>query len=793
MRKIINFFACVLLSIQGYSQTITIAGKIVDENAKPVPFASVSIVKKSIAVAEKFSSEDGSFKLAIDSTGYYTIKVTHASYSDFTKEEQLNGLSADETIILRKKEKQLAAAVVTANKPFITKKVDRVVMNVNNNPLSSGKSSLELMNLAPGVFENDGEISINGNRGTRVMIDGKLLPLSGDALKNYLSNLRAEDIESIEVIAHPPAQYDAEGTGGLLNIILKRNRKAGFNGTINTNYIQGKYAGTSDGININYNKNKLTLFGSYSYNKTKAYENSSLVRDAGLAELSTSYSKIIHGEGSLVRAGGTYDIDKRQYVGVEYNGSFRKADFSLNSVANIVYPAEVDNQRSVGEFPFRNSSDYHNASFNYHLTMNKKGSELVILSDYTQNKLTSFSEAHSSLYDYKNTFLGDTSYGNKRPSNAKIITANVNYKDVISKTTSLSFGGKVSNTNIDNDAFNHFSENGKVQEATSQNFRYVYHENIYAGYINFNANVFKTDIQLGLRGEYTDLLGTLTQENNNQKNPRNYFNLFPSLFLKKNTGKSTSDYLTFNFSRRVQRPSFSSLNPYQFYVDNYTIAKGNPYLNPSFTNSLELAYTLKNKYTVSVFLDKQKSMIGEYLMSSPDSLISIDMPENFGSRTNYGMTFSLPFKIARWWQMTNNIIVRHESLEAHGYTITATPVELKTTQEFLLPKDFTFSANAFYYSRSISGNFLISNIGQIDVGLQKKLAQKKLTIKASANDIFGLRKMNAIVYYENGRMNFRSDRQWQTFTLTALYNFDLGKAFSAHKLEKSNTEEKSRL
>ena len=793
MRKFIYQLLCVFLSLPGSAQTITIAGKIVDENAKPVPFASISILKNSLPVAAKFSSEDGSFKVAIDSVGHYTIKVTHASYSDFTGEKQISGPLSDETIVLGKKEKELAVATVTASKPFLTKKIDRVVMNVSNSPLTGGKSALELMNLAPGVFENDGDISINGNPGTRVMINGKLFQLTGDALKSYLSNLRAEDIESIEVIAHPPAQYDAEGTGGLLNIILKKNRKAGLTGTANASYFQGKYPGTSDGMSLSYNKNKLTLFGSYSYTRAESYENSSLIREADFAELSTAYSKINHGEGSLVRGGGTYDIDKNQFIGVEYNGSFRQTSFSLNSIANINYPSPSDNQTSIGQFPFSTNSDYNNVSLNYHLSVNSKGSEFVILSDYTQNKITSVSGAQSTLYDYNHTFLSDTSYGNQRPSGAKIFTATANYKNVFSKATILNFGAKISNTNIDNTASNQYVENGKELEATWQNFKYVYNENILAGYLSFNTTVLKTDVQLGFRGEYTNLTGTLTQINNNQRNPSHYFNLFPTVFLKKNLNQSASDYLTFNFSRRVQRPPFSSLNPYQFYVDNYTIAKGNPYLVPSFTNSFELAYTLNNKYTVSVFLDKQKDMIGEYLMTSPDTLLSIDMPENFGSRTNYGLTFSIPIKVARWWQMQNNIIVRHESLATDGYTITATPVELKTTQEFLLPDAFTLSANAFYYSRNIAGNFLFRNMAQVDIGLQKKLMRNKLTLKATANDVLGLRKIDAIVYYSTGQMSFHSDRQWQTVNLTAIYNFDLGKAFSPHKLENSNTEEKNRL
>ncbi len=797
MRYIVILSFCMLLAKYGKAQGFSVSGKVTDESSKPVAFASIFIFKQNsphnTPIAGKITGEDGSFKLAIDSVGTYIIKATYTSYHDFTKEIQVKASINLETIVLREKDNQLNVVTVTAQVPVITKKIDRIVMNVQNNALAAGKSSLELMNLAPGVFVNDGKISINGNPGTRVMVNGKLLQLTGQDLTNYLSNLRAEDIQSVEVIAHPSAEYDAEGSGGLINIILKKNRKSGFNGSVNTSFIQGKYAGTSDGVSLNYNNNKLTLFGSYSYNKSEDYENSSFLRSTDGAQLSTTYNKINHYQGNLVRVGGTYDIDKNQYVGAEYNGSFRNTNSSLNSIADVVYPMEEDNQRLAGEFPVKGNSKYNNLSLNYHLRINGKGSELVILSDYTQNKITPISEAYNTIYDFKNDFVSDTSYGNRRPGNSRIFTADIHYKNVLSKIASLTFGAKISSTNIDNQASNYFVENGITQEAASQDFEYIYQEKIYAGYLNFNTSVLNTDIQIGLRGEHTDLVGTLTQENNDQRNPADYFNLFPSVFLKKNLNKSASDYLTFNFSRRVQRPPFSSLNPYQFYIDNYTVARGNPYLVPSFINSFELAYTLKNKYTASVFLDKQKDMIGEYLMTNSDTLLSIDIPKNFGNRTNYGLTFNVPIEIEKWWQMQNNITIRHESLSIQGYTIITSPLELQTTQEFSLPGNFTLSANAFYYSRETSGNIVLKNIAEIDLGLQKKLFQNKLTAKISANDLFKLRDINATVYYNGGTMLFKSDRQWQTVNLSLVYNFDLGKTFQTHKIENSNAEEKNRL
>ena len=797
MKQLTFIILLILLSsVSCFPQNI-ISGTVKDNEGTPVPYSTLRFYMGNNAKeikAEKIADSAGNYMVQVKETGDYSLAASSIGYRDTVIHFVVTSHAATDNVIMAKQENYLTNVVITAGPPpMITRKIDRVVMNVSDNPLATGKSSLELMNLAPGVFVNNGSISINGNSGTKVMVNGRLLQISGDDLINYLTNLRAEDIQSVEIIAHPPAQYDAEGTGGLINIILKKNKKAGFSGSANAGYVQGKYAGTNDGINLNFNKDKFTLFGSYYYNKLKSFENTFISRTGEGATLTTQTNRINHDVGNQIRLGGTYDINKNQYVGLEYNHSYSSGNFSYNSVTNVNYPDPAQNQKILGIFPFSRKGSYNNVGFNYHLNTDSAGSEFVLLSDYTQNKMTPISNATSSFYDYENNFLRDTAYQNETPNNAKIFTADAHYKKVFSKTTSFSLGAKLSNTNIDNMANYQFEKGGEFLENPSQDFEYVYHENIYAGYVNYDANVLKTDLQVGLRGEYTNLVGTLTQLNNNARNPNDYFSLFPSLFLKKNLNKEESDFLTFNYSRRIERPSFSDLNPYEFFVDNYTIARGNPYLVPSYINSYELAYTLHNKYSATAFLYQQRNMIGEYIVTNPDTLLTIDMRKNFGARYNYGVEFYIPLRVARWWQMQNDITVRYESLSAQGYAIKEPIYEFKTTQEFNLPKSFMISVSAFYFSKDISGSFLSKNLAQIDVGVQKKFFHNKLIAKAAANDIFGLRKLNAIGYYDGGTMVFKSNRQWQTFNLSLIYNFNLGKVFKTHTLERSNAEEKERL
>lgn len=447
----------------------------------------------------------------------------------------------------------------------------------------------------------------------------------------------------------------------------------------------------------------------------------------------------------------------------------------------------------MGIYPHDFNSTYNDIGLNYHLNTDKKGSDFAVLSDYLIYNRNSIAYAKSRFYDVKNDFLEDTAFKNSTPILSKIFTAEANYKKVFSENTSLSAGAKLTNTRINNRAHYQYLKKGAYIESSFQDFIYDYDEDIYAGYLNFNTEVLTTSMQLGLRGEYTNLTGTLTQLNNNAINSDKYFNLFPSIFLKKDVNKDKTNFFTFNYSRRIERPSYSDLNPYEFYADNYLVARGNPYLKPSFINSFSFAFTLKNSYSVTAFLDQQKDMIGEYILTNPDTLLTVDMRNNFGERYNYGLQFYVPVNVTPWWQMQNDATIRYESISAQGYSIKSPIYEINTTQEFSLPNDFMISADAFYYSKDIFGSFMARNILQIDIGVQKKFFHDKMIAKAAANDIFGLRTMKTIGYYDGGQMIFNSSRQWQTYSLSLIYNFDLGKAFKVQQLKSSNINEKNRL
>lgn len=798
MRYMVILLFTMILSKNGKAQSFSITGKVMDEGGKPIPFASIFVSKQNGTannrITGKMTAEDGSFKLTVDSAGIYILKATYTSYNDFTTEINVKAPVNLEAIVLSQKENQLALVSVTGQAPLITKKIDRLVMNVQNNALTAGKSSFELMNLAPGVFVNDGQISINGNPGTRVMVNGKILQLSGDDLKNYLNGLRADEIQSIEIIAHPPAEYDAQGSGGFINIVLKKQKAAGFNGSANAGYSQGRYASTNEGLQLNFKKDKLALFGSYSFDKTKDYEDSRLSRTINDSiKYRSQANRINNSTSHRVHSGGIYDIDSKQYVGLDYTGSFTSGTSPYNSAIDITYPDIRNSQNVNGSYPRSNSRNYNNIGLNYHITLDSVGSGFVFLYDYTHNDSKVFSSAQSNFYDYKDVFLRDTSFRNQTPSKAKINTIDTKYTKAFNKNSAVSIGAKFTASRISNSArYESFEDNVWVNEP-ALNYLYDYKENIIAGYMNYSVRFLNTDAQLGLRGENTRTEGNLITSNIDTK--RNYFNLFPTVFLKHSTNKDNSNYLTFYYGRRIERPSYNDLNPYETYADNYSIGRGNPYLNPSYTNSVELGFTLLNKYTITAAYDRQKDIIAQYAVQSPaDSLITIYTRQNFGKRTNAGITVYTPVSIRKWWSLNNNLSVQRQNISLQDIGIKKTIFSLQMNQVFTLPNQFSINLNGMYFSHIIMGNYLLDHIFTMDAGVQKKMLNNKLIAKVAMSDLFNSLKINGDIYYSNANIGrLEQKRQTQTVNLSLIYNFDLGKAFTVKKMESSNADERGRL
>jgi len=624
-----------------------------------------------------------------------------------------------------------------------------------------------------------------------------MLNFSGDDLKNYLQNLRSSDIQSIEIIAHPSAEYDAEGAGGIINIILKKNAKDGLNGYVGADYSigLGKYPGYNPYVGLTFKRDKLQLNATYFYAWQKEFQNISQERDlSDNGEYTSNSYSIQHRQSNNINVGATYDITDKQYIALSYTGQYGSFNDSENSITHIVYPSNTaNNTNSSGLFPSNSTTKYSDVGLNYHLQTDTMGSTFSIISDYAYNNRTGRSGTFSQTYDYKNALTNDTSFYFNYPSRTKIFTANAQYNKVFKSGTQLMVGGKASITNISNvNSYDIF--NGNIWNTDlAQGFNYLYKEKIFAGFANLSGKLLNIEYKIGLRGENSDIDGYLTGGAQDTAIHRNYFNLFPDVYFKRNLDKDGNNFLSLSYSRRISRPSYFELNPYKYYIDNYSVQSGNPYLNPQFTNSVELGYTLHGQYYFSLSYSYTQDVINQVIETNPNNAYMSIMRQNAGNNSVYVATFSIPVKITKWWTTSNNLLLTYTKAVAPEFDLKRGSFLVQTQQEIDFTPTFNFTFNGFYTPNVLQGNIITGHIAEVDAGFQKKFLKNKLVAKASVNDIFYTDNFKATSYYNDMTIRLNQKEQTRFLTLSLVYNFNWGKAFEAKEMKKSNSDEKNRL
>lgn len=798
MRTLILSLLFLLVAGMLNAQTNNIvSGKIVDHTNQPIAYATITLYANDTAqqpLLEKISSDSGTFSFEVNASKFF-LKVEQVGYKSYRQSFSDNANLNNLVIHLEVSDTKLEGVTVSSSskKPLISRKIDRVVMNVQDNALTAGKTAQELFKMAPGVFiNNSGDISLQGQSGVRVMVDGRLLQLSGDDLTNFLKSLRADDIQSLEIIPHPSAEYDA-GSSALINIIYKKNRKSGLNGSVASTYTQGRYASFNQNVQLNYKQNKLGLTGNYTYNNEKDFSN--YVEDRSYAKLDYVYhsrfDEISKANGNNFRFGATYDLTDKQYIGLEFSSNDGKSNYPMYSSTSLLYPDTSKSRLLNGVFGNENSRNYKNVNFNYNIKTDSIGSNLSVKADYTSNIAARNNSSFINTLYTTGTFEKDSSYRNRIPSDYKIWTSEIKYFQKLKNNYTLSGGAKFTSSNMKNDALFQYQQNNTWKDDKNQSYVYNYLEDIYAGFLNFNGTFLKTEFQTGLRMEYTSTKGELVTSNVVNKN--SYPGWFPSIFLKRGTDSAGQNYFTFAYNRQIRRPSYWQLNPFVTNVDAYTTAEGNPYLQPQFSNNYEIGFTLKDKYALTVGYHTYSNNIAQIMYPGADSISMIYRQANIEGFNSWTANLSLPVKIMKFWESNTTISAYTSDYKMPNYRNKKTTVLFQTSHNIQLPWDLKFSVDGYYTTPLIQGNYNIAGFGGFDLGLQKTFFDKKLTANIAVNDVLYSQKTDLRINYQNYSSHSFQKYQSRTVAITLRYNFNVGKKITMKKIESSSKEEQQRL
>lgn len=794
-----------LFSLNTYAQqksTATISGSVVDQQQKPLDYTTVSFLKAKDSALVKGALTDGKgqYKITGVLTGQYLVSVSMIGYQkSFSKPFTLNQANdvAVEKLVLLAGNTMLKGVSVVGQKALIERKADRTVLNVENSVLAAGNSAMEILEKAPGVtIDKDDNISLKGKQGVTVMLDGKLTYLSSAQLATLLRSTDGNTIQSIEIITNPSAKYDAAGNSGIINIKLKKNKSVGTNGSLTLGAGYGAYPKSNESLTLNHKQGKFNFFGSYSHNDNQRYNNLLINRVVNIQNVNTFFTQQNFmpqtNYSNNYRAGVDYDITKKNTIGFLVNGYFNgEQDNNINHTLIGSNPSSTDSmQNTISNI----HQTYRNFAFNVNdkLQIDTAGQELSIDLDYSRFN-------NNSIAKYNTDFFlanGDLQHAplplqNQTPSVITINTAKADYTKSFKKIVKLEAGIKLSSVKTDNDLQAQKLSGSSFINDTSRTNRFVYNEKVNAAYINLSKTIKKLSVQVGLRAENTSSNGNLITTN--QVVNRSYLNFFPSVFL--NESLSAKNDLGFSYSRRIDRPSYDNLNPFVYYLDQYTYSQGNPFLKPQYTQSYELNYTYNKTINVSLSYSHTKDVITNILLTKDKATFATQL--NLQSQNSYNININAPFTFTKWWSGNVNLNgfylgFKSDSLLGANLNSGQAAYQFKTLQTFLVGKAFKAEVSSDYQSALTYGIFHIKPQYSFDAGLSRSFAQKKANLKLSVSDIFNTRISKVSSRYQSVNIDFNEKQESRVARLTFTYNFGNSK-LATRRHESGADAEKNRV
>ena len=805
MRKFGLFMIGCLAVTSGFAQQIS--GKIQDQDGKVLAGSTISLLKaKDSSVAKlSISNNDGRFSFDGIKAGRYLVSASHVGYKlgyssafEYSSSETTN-LPA---LQLSKTASELRGVTVSSKKPIVEVKADRTILNVEGTINATGNDALELLRKSPGVtVDKDDNISLSGKNGVQVYIDGKPTPLSGSDLANYLKSLQSTQIESIELITNPSAKYEAAGNAGIINIRLKKNKTVGFNGSVNAGWNIGTYAKYNSGIAFNYRHKKINVFANYNYNNNKNQNKLNLYRTTS-ADSSFDQKTIMLNKNQThgFKTGVDFYANSKSTFGVMVNGNFSNNDFSNVSRTDIAYmPSNQVDRLLIANNSSNGRRDNMNFNANYRFA-DTSGHELNVDADYGFYNGRNNQYQPNDIYDASGANLKFKEvYNTLTPYNIDIYSIKADYEQRFKKGT-LGYGGKLSYVKTDN-TFQRFFESGSgLLEDNHNNFKYT--ENINAGYVNYNRQFKGVMVQAGLRVENTQSKGhsvgfryDYATGNNvpiDSVLDRNYTDPFPSAAITFN--KNPMKQWSLSYSRRIDRPSYQNLNPFEFNLDKYTFQRGNPNLRPQYTNSFGVTNIYKYKLTTTL----NYSHVSDVFTMIPKSegTKAFITNDNVATQNIVSLNVSMPVQY-KWYGLFFNVNSYYSKFkgDAKDYHVDVDVFSFNVyaQQTFKLPKTLTGELSGFYTAPSIwQGAFKTKQLGSLDVGLQQVVFKGKGTVKASVSDVLHTFHWSATNNTTGQTVKVNGGWDSRQFKLNFNYRFGNNKIKQARQRKTSIEEESQR-
>ena len=770
------------------AQAQQVSGAVKDAEGAPVSGATVSLLKDTGTAILKFTvtRDNGIYSFTDVKEGSYRVSISHVGFQPSVSAPFQ--LTTDEVKLpdfkLSKAAATMAGVTVTARKPMIEVKADKTILNVEGTVNAVGSDALDLLRKSPGVtVDKDDNLTLSGKNGVQVYIDGRPTPLSGQDLANYLKTLQSSNIESIELITNPSAKYEAAGNAGIINIRLKKNKALGTNGSVNAGWNMGIYAKYNAGVNFNYRNQSMNIFGNYGFNTGTIRQNLDIRRSIADTLFEQKGRINVDTRSHNFKLGADFFLNKKSTLGVMVNGTVADPTIHNYSRTPIIYkPTGTTSRILVAD----NSSELkrNNANLNLNYTYNgADGKSLTLNADHGLYDINSDQLQPNYYYDASGTtLLNSVIYNMVAPTDIRISSLKADYEQNFLKGK-LGFGGKAAYVKTDNDFRRYDVVGGTNTLDRDRSNRFQYTESINAGYVNYNRPLKGKMIQLGLRTEHTSLKGVSEGQKNNGSGyskydstfRRNYLDFFPSAALTFN--KNPMKQWTLTYSRRIDRPAYQDLNPFEFKLDEYTFQKGNINLRPQYTNSFGVSHTYKYKLTAALNYSHVKDLFTQWIDTTEKSKSFINK-RNLATQDIVSLNVSYPFmyKAYTLFMNLNSNYSMYEADFGEGRKVDVDAFGLnlfaQNSLKFGKTKTWTAELTGFYNAPTVyMGSFKAKAIFGMDAGFQKQLFNGKATLKASVSDVFRTMRFRATNDFAGQQSNLTSRWESRQFKLNFVFRF----------------------
>jgi hypothetical protein len=799
----------LLLLLAGFTATgasAQVSGTAKDAQGQPLKGVTISLLKDTVVVKLAVSKENGSYLFNDVKQGNYRVSASHVGFAPI-KSAPFDVADSPVTVADIKLEKaagDMKGIVVTAKKPMVEVKADKTILNVEGTINATGSDALELLRKAPGVtVDKDDNLSLSGKNGVQVFIDGRPSPLAGQDLANYLKSLQSSQIEAIEMITNPSAKYEAAGNAGIINIRLKKNKSFGTNGSVNAGWNIGTFAKYNSGISLNHRNKSINVFGNYNYNRGRNTNTMSIYRSVMDTLFDQDAVMNMRIRSHNFKVGADYFINKKSTLGVIVNGNIAEPNISNVSRTPISYiPTKtvdrilVADNKSVSE---RNNINY-NLNYSYN---NPNGQSLIVNADHGNYDLFNDQYQPNFYYDASGqNKISSVIYQMIAPTDIRISSLKADYEQNF-KGGKLGIGGKSSMIQTDND-FQRYDvlSSGKVLDQERSN-RFRYDENINAGYVNYNKSWKGFMLQAGVRVENTvsEGLSNGMKKGGSGFQPydstfrRNYTDVFPSAAVTFN--KNPMSQVSLTYSRRIDRPAYQDLNPFEFKLDEYTFQKGNINLRPQYTNSFGITHTFKYKLNTTLNYSRVKDMFTQ-LLDTADGTKGFISKQNLGSQNIVSLNVSYPFSYKSYSLFTNvnTNYSRYQADFGPGRQIDVDVVGFNffAQNSYKFAKTWTAELSAFYNAPTVyQGSLKAKAMYAMDAGLQKQVLAGKGTIKASVSDVFRTLRFRGTTDFAGQVTNIESRWESRQFKLNFTFRFGSNQVKAARQRSTGAEDENKRV